>query len=456
MGLTLNQRVTGPTGEGTGLAPSAESQSAENSLAARKRAAVELIRSHDPALRSTARRFSICRDDAEDAYQRGIEILLSKAPNTDPRQLLPWARTVIKHEALAIRKNRERMLGRPPAAERDGEGEDWIHLIPWQGSGPDESAEKRELVDRSREALAKLKPHELKALTQLAEGYSYAEIANLNGWTRTKVNRCLAEGRARFRSVFRESEAGERCASLEPLISASCDGELEGPDLTEIRNHLAACGQCRATLRAFRAAPKAAAALLPAAPLSQSLWEKAQEFAISAQLRLQGVGRGSDESLGMAAATGGTRGAGAAALAKLATVCLGTAGGAAACVAVGVLPAPVINEKPEEKVAIERPATTPEIVETTRPTPAELAPTPAPTGDAGPEAGRDPEPGGSGKATAQQPPPAPPPTPVEQEFTPEAAGTPAPASAPPPAPPAPKAPAGSPSVPVGGGGEFGP
>ncbi len=205
---------------------------------------------------------------------------------------------MIKHEALAIRKNRERLLGRPPAAEREGEGEDWIHLIPWQGSGPDESAEKRELVDRSREALAKLKPHELKALTQLAEGYSYAEIADLNGWTRTKVNRCLAEGRARFRAVFRESEAGERCASLEPLISASCDGELTGPDLTEIRNHLAACGQCRATLRAFRAAPKAAAALLPAAPVSQSLWEKAQELAISAQLRLQGLGRGSEDSVG--------------------------------------------------------------------------------------------------------------------------------------------------------------
>lgn len=460
MGLTLKQLATGPPGESAGPDRCADSRSAVDSpsLAARKRAAVELIRHHDPALHSTARRFSICRDDAEDAYQRGIEILLSKAPTTETRQLLPWARTVIKHEALAIRRHRERMLGRPPAAERDGEGEDWIYLIPWQGSGPDEGAEKRELVDRSREALAKLKPQELKALTQLAEGYSYAEIADLNGWTRTKVNRCLAEGRARFRAVFRESEAGERCASLEPLISASCDGELDGPDLTEIRNHLAVCGQCRATLRAFRAAPGAAAALLPAAPLSQSLWEKAQEFAVSAQLRVQGIGRGGDESLGMVAASGGTRGAGAAALAKLATVCLGTAGGAAACVAVGVLPAPGIDGKPQQQGAIERPAIAPEIPEESRPAPAESPPASEPVGNAGPESGREPDSGGPDKTVAQPPPtPAPPPTPVEEEFTPEAAGTPVPAVAPPPPAPAPSQPAGSSQVPVGGGGgEFGP
>ena len=415
-----------------------------------------MIRSHDPALRSSARRYSICRDDADDAYQRGIEILLSKAPTTDLRQLLPWARTVIKHEALAIRKARERMLGRPPLAEREDEGEDWVHLIPWQGSGPDEGAEKRELVDRSREALAHLKPHELKALTQLAEGYSYAEIADLNGWTRTKVNRCLAEGRARFRSVFRQSEAGERCAALEPLISACCDGELDGPDLAEIRNHLAACGQCRATLRAYRAAPKAAAALLPAAPLSQSLWEKAQEFVVSAQLRVQGVGRGGEQSLGMVAASGGSKGAGAAALAKLAALCVGTAGGAAACVAVGVLPAPDHDDKARQPNAVERPADRPQTVEAFRPEQVVPESPPEPPGTMPQEAGRDPGSGGAEKPAAQ-PAPAPPPTPVEQEFTPEAAGTPVPATAqPPPAPSTSSTSAASPPVPVGGGGEFGP
>ncbi|MBK8293916.1 MAG: sigma-70 family RNA polymerase sigma factor [Solirubrobacterales bacterium] len=201
-------------------------QDAGNDLAQRKRAAVELIHRHDTALRSSARRYSICADDADDAYQRGIEILLSKAPTTEVRQLLPWARTVIKHEALAIRKTRERTLGRPVSSYRDDDSEDWVNLIPSASDGPDEHAVKREKVARSREALSRLKPHELKALTMLAEGYSYAEIADINRWTRTKVNRCLAEGRQRFRSVFSDSEAGELCAEFEPGISACCDGEI--------------------------------------------------------------------------------------------------------------------------------------------------------------------------------------------------------------------------------------
>jgi len=160
--------------------------------AARKRAAVELIRRHDRALRSTARRFSMCNEDAEDAYQRGIEILLSKAPTTDTRHLLPWTRTVIKHEALAVRKSRERILGRPAGMSREDSDEDWVQLIPATGEATDEVVATREKVARSKEALGTLKPQELKALTQLAEGFSYAEIARINSWTYTKVNRCVA------------------------------------------------------------------------------------------------------------------------------------------------------------------------------------------------------------------------------------------------------------------------
>jgi RNA polymerase sigma factor (sigma-70 family) len=435
----------------------AAGQAAVATEAGRKRAAVELIRNHDPALRSTARRYSICTDDAEDAYQRGIEILLSKAPTTDPRQLLPWSRTVIKHEALAVRKARERMLGQPPTGAREEESEDWTQLIPWGGDGPDEQAVKRERVGRSREALATLKPQELKALTQLAEGYSYAEIASLNDWTRTKVNRCLAEGRERFRSVFRESEAGERCSAVEPLLSPCCDGELEGAKLETVRNHLAVCGSCRATLRAYRAAPKAAAALLPAAPIAHSLWERVQETAVSIQMRLQGVGGGSEQTLGSVAATGGTRGAGAAALAKLAAVCLGTAGGAAACVAVGVLPAPDLGDRSTPPPAIERPVERPETSAPVQPTPAE--PVEQAPAQADPTVGQAPD-SNSTKA-AEPPPPAPPPTPVEAEFTPEAAGTPVAAPPPPPAPVASTSSSGgggggSPVPLGGGGGEFGP
>ena len=78
---------------GDGLAPAGE--------AARKRAAVETYARHEAALRRTARRYSLCADDAEDALQRGLEILLRKAPSEDPRELIRWTQTVVKHEALA-------------------------------------------------------------------------------------------------------------------------------------------------------------------------------------------------------------------------------------------------------------------------------------------------------------------------------------------------------------------
>ena len=165
------------------------------SEAARKRAAVELIARHERTLRRTARRYSLCADDAEDAYQRALEILLTKAPTADLRDLIRWMQTVTKHEAMAVRRNRERMLGGPAArASGDAEEQDWVQLIPSQRDGPADLAERRERVARSREALRTLKPQELRALTLLAEGYSYAEIGEITGWTYTYVSFSLSFG----------------------------------------------------------------------------------------------------------------------------------------------------------------------------------------------------------------------------------------------------------------------
>jgi len=427
--------------------------------AARKRVAVELIRNHDRPLRWTARRYSICTEDAEDAYQRGIEILLSKAPTTDARQLLPWARTVIKHEALAIRKTRERSMARPGRTnDEDHLDEDWVQLIPAEGDGPDELTVRRERVARSREALSYLKPAELKALTQLAEGFSYQEIGAMNDWTHTKVNRCLAEGRARFRSAFKESEAGDRCHDFEPLISSSCEGELGGKELASLENHLAVCGHCRATLRAYRAAPKAAAALAPMFPVARGLWERIQELAVEIQVRLQGVGRGSDSGVQGLMASGGTRGAGIAAAAKLAAICAGTAGTAAVCAATGVLPtAGLLNHRddppPQRKtvrIQAPEPPRSPLVFVETEAEPAQ----PQPAGQTPSDGSGSEQSGATVTEPVSQEPvvstSAPAPTATETEFTPEAAGTPAPAASPPPEPT-------SNSVPVGnGGGEFSP
>jgi DNA-binding CsgD family transcriptional regulator len=234
--------------------------------------------------------------------------------------------------------------------------EDPVALLPASGDGPGEQVERREDIARSREALQALKPAELRALGLLAEGYSYAEIGEQTGYSRTKINRLLAEGRARFRALVSSSEDGSRCRDMQPLLSSFCDGEAGPREAIEVREHLRACAHCRATMRAYRAAPRAAAALLPLLPPSRSLLERVHDLAANLGARLPGFG-GGDSVAAQIAAAGGSRGAGMAAIAKLLTVCAGAAGGAAACVATGVLPAPALVLEPTPKPSIERPAT---------------------------------------------------------------------------------------------------
>jgi RNA polymerase sigma factor (sigma-70 family) len=321
------------TGENTALPREAEG--------ARKRAAVETYVRHEATLRRTARRYSLCADDADDALQRALEILLRKAPTDDPRELIRWTQTVVKHEALAVRRDRERILSGPAAVATEPGREDWVALLPSGADGPPERAERREAVARSREALGTLKPQELRALSLLAEGYSYAEIGELTGFSHTKINRCLAEGRERFRRFLARCEDGSRCEEMGPLLSAFCDGQAGAEEQT-VREHLRACAACRATLRAYRAAPGAVAALMPALPLSRSLLDRVHDALAGIAARFGGSGSvGSDSALSQMAAGGGAGGAGIAGLAKAVALCVGTAGGAAACVAAGVVPTPL-------------------------------------------------------------------------------------------------------------------
>ena len=375
--------------------------------AARKRAAVELIGRHERALKRTARRFSLDAEDAEDAYQRALEILLTKAPTTDPRELIRWTQTVTKHEAMAVRESREKLLGANIPRDDDY---DPLASVAAGGDGPEERAARSEAVARSREALAALKPAELRALSLLASGCSYAEIGRITGFSQTKVNRVLAEGRERFRGLFASSEDGTRCRELRPLLSAFCDGEAGAADAATVRAHLRACAGCRATMRAYRAAPRVAAGLVPALPASRSLFERLHDTVGGLWSRVAGSGEAADSAAGVATA-GGTRGVGMAALAKLATLCAGAAGGAA-CLATGVVPTPLVADDPQPRPAIERQVEAPAEA---GPPEAEAEPEPAPEADAQPH--HD----GRGSATQSTALPTgaveyePPPAPVEAE-----------------------------------------
>jgi RNA polymerase sigma factor (sigma-70 family) len=316
--------------------------------AARKRVVVETFARHEASLRRTAARYSICEDDAEEALARGLEILLLKAPSDNPRELIRWTQTVVKHEALSVRAERERVLAGPAAVPVHPTQDDWIALLPSELDGPAERAERDEAVERSREALTTLKPQELRALSLLAEGYSYREIAEITGYSDTKVNRCVSEGRERFRRFLVRREGGARCNELAPLLSAFADDEAGATDVATLREHLRTCAYCRSTLRAYRAAPHAAAALLPALPPTRgTILGRLHDAYAAVATRVGGGSGASDSTLGGIVTAGGTRGAGMTALAKLLAVCAGTVGGAA-CVATGVIPAPLIAHPSHE------------------------------------------------------------------------------------------------------------
>jgi RNA polymerase sigma factor (sigma-70 family) len=399
--------------KGEGSRPHLEADAA----GARKRAAVETYARNEAALRRTARRYSICADDADDALQRGLEILLRKAPTDDPRELIKWTQTVVKHEALAVRRERERILAGPAAATPEPDAADWVSLLPAESATPEERVERREEIARSREALRALKPQELRALGLLAEGYSYAEIGEITGYSRTKVNRCLAEGRERFRKLVAQSEDGSRCAELRPILSAFCDGEASAEEAEALREHLRACAPCRAAVRAYRAAPEAAAALAPTLPLHRSLLERAHDAIGNLIGRFGGEGTAS----GIAAGGGG-----GASLAKLAAICAATAGGAAACVAGGVVPAPA-GVTPERAVTPNVvPGAEPQGAPRHEPLEVEHWPAPVPPQPDPPHA--------PAKESAEAPAPAEPaPAPAESaepvEYAPPAVPEPAPATA---------------------------
>jgi RNA polymerase sigma factor (sigma-70 family) len=412
-------------------------------------AALGLAIRHGAQILATARRYAATPEDAEDAYQRGLEILLTKAPTTREEELVPWLKTVVKHEAFALRRQRERHSpvtndGRigdratPPAITHD-------------------QAERLETLSQGAEALSTLKPHEIRALLLKAEGYTYREICELTGWSYTKVNRLLTEGRQAFLRRVAAIQGGSECERLAPALSALADGEASAEQLALLRPHMRSCLSCRAKLKAFREAPAKVASLVPPAallgadPSAGPLRSLAESVLGAAQQKTAAWGERAHAAAELATGQ------------KVAAVAASAAALAGGGTAVDHLanhqgpPQPAPEQQEQERVEVtpvkEETAVeaSPAPVADSEPIRADPAPAPEPAPAA------DPEP-----AAAPAPAPAPAPNPAT-EFAPGAASAAAPPS-PPPATPAggftPAASGGSSGAPSAGGGgasrEFAP
>jgi RNA polymerase sigma factor (sigma-70 family) len=160
----------------------------------------EILRRDEHRLRRQARRHAQFPSDADDALQTAyLQFIERYAGVGEP---LAWLYTTVKREAWALRKrtSRRRECSLTFCTDAFNGELDLGDAFPTHDSGPAEQVERNELLAERREALAGLKRDERRALWLLGLGLSYAEICEATGWTHTKVNRCVSEGRSALKA----------------------------------------------------------------------------------------------------------------------------------------------------------------------------------------------------------------------------------------------------------------
>ncbi len=232
-----------------------DKQGGGRSSSAAEELILRTVAAHADSLLRIARRHSICADDAQDAYQRALEIFMTHADRLDPARAAGWLHVVVKREAQAIRRSRKKLVG---SSDVDFDSHEARRL-----PTPEEQLLSFDMISRAAEALQRLKPQELRALWLKAQGHSYNDISAITGWSYTKVNRCLTEGRRSFLDRYAGIESGAECERWMPVISAMVDGEATPEQILELRPHLRNCPGCRATLKALQDSSAPLAAVLP-------------------------------------------------------------------------------------------------------------------------------------------------------------------------------------------------
>ena len=228
---------------------------------AERRAAVAAAIAWGPRLIRYAARYCRSVHDAEDAYQRAMEIALVRAPVVDRRQLLAWLHTVVKNEALDVTTSLRRERPADP---------DTLALVADAAPGADRVAEWHERHRQLRDALGTLTEPERVCVALKGAGLSYAEIAEKTGFTPRKVERSLVEGRDRLRRWETSMRGGGECQRLTDVISAVAQGEATAIERRRAERHVGHCGPCRAEFRRLRVRQITLVALVPVGLIGQT------------------------------------------------------------------------------------------------------------------------------------------------------------------------------------------
>jgi RNA polymerase sigma factor (sigma-70 family) len=150
-------------------------------------------------LRAHARRHAASPEDAEDALQSAcLRFIERYHGDCEP---LAWLHTTVKREAWALRRraSRRREVSLDAPASDVDDQRPRAEALPSDAPEPHELAVRAAAVVNRGQLIAELKPDERTALLLFGLGYSYEEIGRTRGWSYTKVNRCIAEGRAAVR-----------------------------------------------------------------------------------------------------------------------------------------------------------------------------------------------------------------------------------------------------------------
>lgn len=170
--------------------------------------AERLFAEQRPQLLRIARRNSATGEDAEEALQDAFVLFIAHFDPDGNAPPIAWLTLTLKRRCWALYRSRSRQHAArlTPGDPRNPAEE----LIGDPRLQPEERRERTERIARARVQLATLKPHERRALGLLALGYSYREICALTGWTYTKVNRCITEGRAALRELAADGDLSLR------------------------------------------------------------------------------------------------------------------------------------------------------------------------------------------------------------------------------------------------------
>ena len=131
---------------------------------------------------------SVNAADADDAYQRALEVMLTKAPAVQSEeQLLAWMHTVVRNEAMQQHRRRKHEVN--TAFDEISEG--WLGDAP----PPDELLADSADAGLGREALGRINPDQTRCLLLRAEGLGYPEICETTGFSYAKLLESSAQRR---------------------------------------------------------------------------------------------------------------------------------------------------------------------------------------------------------------------------------------------------------------------